>query len=198
MTASMHQLEHDDLYSLEEYARRRAEFRARVLEHKRHRRLHLGTCLTLCFEDRLTVQYQVQEMLRIERIFEAEAIAGELAAYNPLIPNGHNWKATLLIEFPDPAERARRLRDLVGVEHRIWAEVAGCPRLMAVADEDLERSTAEKTSAVHFLRFELSQEMIRTLKDGAALCFGVDHPACTERLQAVPELVRESLIADLD
>jgi hypothetical protein len=194
----VHKLEARDLYSLEEYARHREEFRARVLDHKRHRRLHLGDNLTLCFEDRLTMQYQVQEMLRVERIFEPEGIREELEAYNPLIPDGNNWKATLLIEFPDPAERARELARLVGVEHRVWVAVEGHPPVMAIADEDLERSTDEKTSSVHFLRFELTSAMIEALKDGAGLGAGVEHAAYRARIDAVPEAVRESLVADLD
>jgi hypothetical protein len=194
----MNKLTPADLYSLEEYARHREEFRARVLEHKRHRRLHLGEHLTLCFEDRLTMQYQVQEMLRVERIFEEEGIRGELDAYNALIPDGSNWKATLLIEFPDPAERARQLERLVGIEHRVWIQVGDLPAVTAIADEDLERSTESKTSAVHFLRFELTAEMVAALKAGAGLRAGVDHPAYTARVDAVPEAVRESLVADLD
>lgn len=186
-----------DLYSLEEYARHREEFRARVLEHKRHRRVHLGEHLTLCFEDRLTMQYQVQEMLRVERIFEAEGIQDELEAYNPLIPDGSNWKATLLIEFPDSDERARRLAQLVGIEHRVWVQVGELPPVSAIADEDLERSTEEKTSSVHFLRFELAPAMIDALKDGAGLRAGVDHPRYAARVEDVPDAVRESLIADL-
>lgn len=193
----MDKLDISDLYSLEEYARHREEFRARVMEHKRHRRLPLGEHLTLCFEDRLTMQYQIQEMLRAERIFEEAGIREELDAYNPLIPDGHNWKATLLIEFPDPAERARQLQRLVGIEHRIWVQVDGCAAVRAIADEDLERSTAHKTSAVHFLRFELAPEMIAALKNGASLAAGVDHPGYSWRSGPLPELLRESLVADL-
>jgi hypothetical protein len=194
----MDKLSIGDLYSLEEYARHRAEFRNRVIEHKRHRRLHLGEHLTLCFEDRLTMQYQVQEMLRTERIFEEEGILGELEAYNPLIPDGGNWKATLLIEFSDPTERRRQLQRLVGVEHKVWVQIDELPPVTAIADEDLERSTDTKTSSVHFLRFELSSQMIAALKNGASLSAGVDHPLCTVRLDAVPEATRESLVADLD
>jgi hypothetical protein len=186
-----------DLYSLEEYARNRATFRARVIEHKRHRRLALGEHLTLCFEDRLTMQYQVQEMLRTERIFEEEGIRAELDAYNALIPDGSNWKATLLIEYPDPAQRQLELERLVGVEHRIWVQVQDMAPATGIADEDLERSTDTKTSAVHFLRFELSPAMIRALQDGATLRAGVDHPACRVRIESVPEMLRESLVADL-
>jgi len=194
----MHKLATADLYSLEEYHRHRDEFRARVMEHKRHRRMHLGGHVTLCFEDRLTMQYQVQEMLRTERIFEAEGIAEELSAYNPLIPDGTNWKATMLIEYPDPAERARELARLVGVEDRVWVQVQGQPPVTAIADEDLERSTEAKTSSVHFLRFELTPAMIAALKAGAGLAAGVDHPQYPARVDEVPEHVRESLVADLD
>lgn len=193
----MHQLAITDLYGLEEYSRLRNEFRARVMEHKRHRRLHLGPHFTLCFEDRLTMQYQVQEMLRAERIFEADAISEELATYNPLIPDGSNWKATLLIEYPDPAERARALERLVGVEHRLWLRVEGHPPVTGIADEDLERSTDTKTSSVHFLRFELTDEMARALKHGAGLAIGVDHPEYRVEVAAVPPAVRASLAGDL-
>ena len=188
----------DDLYSLEEYSRHRNEFRARVMEHKNHRRLKLGEHLTLCFEDRLTMQYQVQEMLRVERIFEESEIHAELDTYNPLIPDGTNWKATLLIEYPDPAERRMALARLVGVEHRVWVQAGDMPAVTGIADEDLERSTDDKTSSVHFLRFELTPAMVAALKDGATLRAGVDHPACTVRVEAVPEVLRESLIADLE
>jgi hypothetical protein len=143
------------------------------------------------------MQYQVQEMLRTERIFEEEGIRAELEAYNPLIPDGSNWKATLLIEYPDPAERRSALERLVGVEHRIWVQVQGQPKVMAIADEDIERSTDARTSSVHFLRFELTSEMVRALHDGASLHAGVDHPACQVRIESVPELLRESLVADL-
>jgi hypothetical protein len=188
----------DDLYSLEEYARHRAEFRARVMEHKVHRRLALGEHVTLYFEDRLTMQYQVQEMLRAERVFEPEGIREELDAYNPLIPDGSNWKATLMLEYPDPMERRRELERLVGIEHRVWVQVAGFPAVTAVADEDMERATDSKTSSVHFLRFELTPDMARAMHDGAGLAAGVDHPALRVRIEAVPEPVRESLVADLD
>ncbi|HZR37775.1 MAG TPA: DUF3501 family protein [Nevskia sp.] len=185
-----------DLMKLEEYAERRTAFRARVLQHKKPRKLHLGPHLTLLFEDRLTIQYQVQEMLRIERIFERKAIEEELEAYNPLIPDGSNWKASCLIEYEDPAERARRLVELKGVEHRIWVQVGEGPRITAVADEDLDRENETKTSAVHFLRFELDAASARAAKAGAALSFGVDHPAYREAVQ-VSEATREALAADL-
>src|SRR6187399_619535 len=158
--------------SLETYARERPGFRAKVLEHKRNRTVQLGEHITLQFEDELTVRYQIQEMLRIERIFEEEGIRGELDAYNPLVPDGSNWKATMLLEYPDPDERRARLAELKGVERRVWVQVEGCERIHAVADEDLERENDEKTSAVHFLRFELRPEMIEALRRDAALSMG--------------------------
>jgi len=191
----MNKLSRNDIYPLETYAKLRADFRARVIEHKAHRKLELGEHITLLFEDRLTMHYQVQEMLRAERIFEEAGIQDELDAYNPLIPDGSNWKATMLIEYPDIDERRRALAELRGVERRVWVQVAGFDRVIATADEDLERETEEKTSAVHFLRFELSAEMCTALKGGADLSAGVDHPACTVSL-AVPETTRESLLAD--
>jgi hypothetical protein len=186
-----------DLMSLEQYARERPVFRARVLAHKRERQLAVGPHATWCFEDRLTVQYQVQEMLRTERIFEPAGILDELGAYNPLIPDGNNWKVTLLIEFADPVERARELARLRGIEDRCWVEVAGHGKVFAVADEDLERENAEKTSAVHFLRFELAVAMIASLKAGAALALGIDHENYRHTVSAVSGAERAALIADL-
>jgi hypothetical protein len=186
-----------DLLTLEEYARQRPRFRARVMDHKAHRRLHLGEHVTLCFEDRLTMQYQVQEMLRAERIFEPEGIRAELEAYNPLIPDGRNWKATLLIEYPDAEERRQALARLRAIEERTWVRVAGHDRVFPIADEDLGRTSDEKTSSVHFLRFELTEPMIADLKAGATLAAGVDHPQYSAALDPVPEFVRESLVADL-
>src|SRR2546423_9247509 len=162
--------------SLEAYAQERAGFRARVLEHKQKRTVHLGAHLTVLFEDELTIRYQVQEMLRIERIFEEDGIQGELDAYNPLVPDGSNWKATLLIEYPEVEERKRMLARLKGIERRVWVQVQGCERVYAIADEDLERENEEKTSSVHFLRFELEAPMRERLRAGAALTFGVEHP----------------------
>jgi hypothetical protein len=185
-----------DLFSLEQYARRRNDFRAQVLEHKRLRRLAVGPNLTWCFEDRMTVQYQVQEMLRVERIFEPEGITGELESYNPLIPDGHNWKVTLLIEYPDPEERRQRLEALKGVEGRCWIEARGFPRVFAIADEDLERENEEKTSAVHFLRFELTPAMIAALRAEAPLSIGTDHPQYRYAIEPVPADVRAALVAD--
>lgn len=185
-----------DLLSLERYAVERPAFRARVIAHKKRRQLALGAHLTLCFEDRLTIQYQVQEMLRIERIFEPGGIDDELAAYNPLIPDGRNWKATLLLEYPDVDERRAALAVLVGIETRVWVEVAGHARVFAIADEDLERSRADKTSSVHFLRFELDAPMVGALRTGAALSAGVDHPAYAAAIEVGAGL-REALLADL-
>jgi hypothetical protein len=192
----MHKLTRADLMSLEDYAHARQEFRARVLRHKSTRKLAVGPNATWLFEDRLTVQYQVQEMLRAERIFEPQGIADELGAYNPLIPDGHNWKATLLIEFPDPHERARQLAQLKGVEDRCWVQVEGCERVFAIADEDLERENDTKTSAVHFMRFELTAPMIAALHAGKSLAAGIDHEHYRHQVQ-VPEAVRASLNADL-
>jgi hypothetical protein len=193
----MRKLAPADLLSLERYSRERAEFRARVMAHKKNRQLSVGPSTRWLFEDRLTVQYQIQEMLRTERIFEAEGIAEELEAYNPLIPDGRNLKATLLIEFPDPEVRRVQLEKLRGVEDRCWVQVGGCDRLLAIADEDLERENDTKTSAVHFLRFELSDPMAAALKGGAALAVGVDHPNYRHEVAAVPENLRAALAGDL-
>ncbi len=187
----------DELFSLEQYARQRAEFRPKVLAHKRERTIQCGPNATFCFEDRLTVQYQVQEMLRIEKIFEPEGIADELAAYNPLVPDGSNWKATLLIEYPDADERRIALGGLKGVEDRCWVRVAGHDRVFAIADEDLERENDEKTSAVHFMRFELAPAMVEAAKAGAALSIGMDHDAYRHMVDPLPEASRASLVKDL-
>ncbi len=197
VTAGRGRLGPADLFSLEQYARQRAEFRPQVLAHKRVRTLQVGPNVTFCFEDRLTVQYQVQEMLRIERIFEPEGIADELAAYNPLIPDGSNWKATLLVEYPDPELRRVALAGLKGVEDRCWVQVAGHGRVFAIADEDLERENDEKTSAVHFLRFELTPAMVGAAKDGAAISIGVDHEQYRHSVEPVPEVSRAALVGDL-
>jgi hypothetical protein len=187
----------DDLFTLEAYARVRPAFRAQVMAHKAHRRLALGPHVTLYFEDRLTMHYQVQEMLRAERIFEPADIQAELDAYNPLIPDGDNWKATLMIEYADVDERRRALERLRGVEDCIWVRVAGHEAVSGIADEDLERANDEKTSAVHFVRFPLTGPMIAALKGGAGLAAGISHPALDITLDAVPEPTRESLVADL-
>ena len=184
------------LLSLEAYARSRNEFRAKVMAHKKLRSVHLGEHLTLQFEDELTIRYQVQEMLRIERIFEDEGIQGELDAYNPLVPDGGNWKATMLIEYPDEDERKRMLARLKGIERQVWVRVQGFDPVHAIADEDLERENEEKTSSVHFLRFELAAPMREALRRGASLAMGVDHPEYRASLDVAPE-VRAALIADL-
>jgi hypothetical protein len=193
----MKKLAETDLLSLERYSRERPEFRARVIAHKKNRQVNVGGHTMWLFEDRLTVQYQVQEMLRTERIFEAEGIAEELGAYNPLIPDGSNWKVTLLIEYTDPEVRRVQLEKLRGVEDRCWVQIGDLPRLYAIADEDLERENETKTSAVHFLRFELSQEMAEQAKGGAPISAGVDHPNYHHELRPVPENVRAALAADL-
>jgi len=184
------------LLPLEVYARERNAFRSRVIAHKKLRTVHAGEHVTLIFEDELTIRYQVQEMLRIERIFEDEGIRGELEAYNPLIPDGGNWKATMLIEYPEAEERRRRLAELKGIEDRTWVQVEGCARVHAIADEDMVRENEEKTSAVHFMRFELDRKMRDALKGGAELSVGVDHPAYRASVLVGAE-VRRSLAGDL-
>lgn len=184
--------------SLEQYARERPAFRERILAHKRPRQLQVGPNTTWSFEDRLTVQYQVQEMLRVERIFEQQGIAEELGSYNPLIPDGRNWKVTFLIEFAQPEERRRQLAALRGIEGRCWVQVAGHARVYAIADEDLPRENDEKTSAVHFLRFELEPPMIEALRAGAALGAGIDHEHYRHSVEPLPAAVRAALLADLD
>jgi len=187
----------EDLYSLEQYSKQRPEFRPRVIAHKRNRTLQCGPNSTWCFEDRLTVQYQVQEMLRIERIFESDGIADELAAYNPLIPDGSNWKVTLLIEYADADQRRVALARLKGVEDRCWVQVAGHERVFAIADEDLERENEEKTSSVHFLRFELTPAMVAAAKGGAAVAIGIDHDAYRHAIEPLPQAARDALVRDL-
>lgn len=192
----MARIERGSLMSLEAYARERKAFRARVIEHKKHRTVRLGEHVTLIFEDELSVRYQIQEMLRIERIFEEEGIQHELDAYNPLVPDGGNLKATMMIEYPDVAERQRSLARLKGIEDRVWVQVAGFDRVYAIADEDLERESAQKTSAVHFLRFELEPVMRDALRGGAGLGLGIDHPQYQASVSAAPE-VRAALVGDL-
>jgi len=194
----MNKLTRDDLFSLEQYAETRSAFRDKVLEHKKNRRLDLGTNAALYFEDRLTMQYQVQEMLRIERIFEADGINEELEAYNPLIPDGSNWKATFMVEFPEADERRAMLTQLVGIEDRVYVHVADFDRVFAIADEDMERADDEKTSAVHFLRFELAPDMVTALKEGAHLAAGIDHDSYQVEISPVDENIRLSLLGDLD
>ena len=188
----------DDLMSLEQYSEARDGFRSKVMDHKRDRRVQLGTNAALYFEDRLTMQYQVQEMLRIERIFEAAGINEELAAYNPLIPDGTNWKATFMVEFPDEQERRAMLRQLIGIEDRVFMQVDGHDRIFAIADEDMERSDSEKTSAVHFLRFELSDEQINSLQQGASLAAGIDHDNYKVEISPLAENVSSALLKDLN
>jgi hypothetical protein len=193
----MPKLSPDSLMTLEAYAKARKEFRANVIAHKKNRTVHLGDHVTLVFEDELTIRYQVQEMLRVEKIFEEQGIQDELDAYNPLIPDGRNLKATMLIEYEDEKERRAALAKLKGIEDRTWIRVEGSPRVFAIADEDLERENAEKTSSVHFLRFELTREMAEALKYGVGLAIGVDHPEYTASLDPVPPEIRAALAKDL-
>jgi hypothetical protein len=193
----MTKLSHEDLYSLEEYSRIRQEFRKRVIDHKKNRRLAIGPHAALYFEDELTMQYQIQEMLRIEKIFEPDGIQDELDVYNPLIPDGMNWKATFMMEYDDLVERRAALSQLVGIEESIWMQVEGFDKIRPIANEDLERSTEEKTSSVHFLRFELSVEMISALKGGAALRAGIDHANYNMHVDEIPSDIRASLVEDL-
>ncbi|MGB5539855.1 MAG: DUF3501 family protein [Gammaproteobacteria bacterium] len=194
----MDKLTRRDLYSLEQYAENRADIRARVMAHKKDRKVHIGPNATLYFEDRQTIQYQIQEMLRVERIFEAGGIEEELAAYNPLIPDGSNWKATFMIEEADVDRRRALLAGLIGIEDRVWVRVDGHDPVYAVADEDLDRETADKTSSVHFLRFELTAAMVAGLRQGGSLSMGIDHSAYRHQLEPVAPAVRNSLLADLD
>lgn len=193
----MQKIEIADLYTLEQYAKVRPDFRSRAIAEKARRKLGLGHHATLFFENRLTMQYQIQEMLRIERIFEEAGIRDELDAYNPLIPDGRNWKATFMLQFEDVAERRARLQQLVGIEERVWVKVGDGERIFAIADEDLERSSDEKTSAVHFLRFELDDEAIAGLRDGADVSVGIDHSAYRVAVEPVPAELKEALVSDI-
>ena len=193
----MQKLTRAQLYSLEEYQTVRPDFRKKVMEHKRARRVPIGPSAALYFEDAMTMQYQIQEMLRAERIFEAEGIQEELDAYNPLSPDGSNWKATFMIEFSDEDERRAALARMLGIENRVWAQVDGFERIWALADEDLERDNEEKTSAVHFMRFELSGEMVAAARAGAGISMGVQHEVYTHSIDALPSATRASLVADL-
>lgn len=186
-----------DLWSLEEYSQRRPAFRTQVLAHKKTRQVSLSEHTRLYFEDALTIRYQIQEMLRIEKVFEAHAINEELEAYLPLIPDGHNWKATLMLEYDDPDERARQLARLIGVEDKVWLQVEDCERVYPIADEDLPRENATKTASVHFLRYELSPAMIAAVHAGAAIRAGIDHPAGFVDGIELPTAVRDSLANDL-
>ena len=193
----MQKLDRSNLWSLEEYAQKRDAFRAEVIEHKKPRRVALTPNATMYFEDFLTLKYQVQEMLRVERLFEPAEIEGELEAYNPLIPDGTNWKGTFMFEYPDVEERRRALARMAGIEHRVWVQVAGQEKIFAIANEDLERSTEEKTSAVHFLRFELEPGSIAAVKKGADIRMGIDHDEMRCEVTLSDE-TRRSLAQDLD
>jgi len=194
----MPKIDRHSLLTLEAYENARADFRATVIAHKKDRTVHLGGNITLVFEDELTIRYQIQEMLRIEKTFKEAGIVDELDAYNPLVPDGSNFKATMLIEYPEVEERRRMLAELRGVERRVWIKVDEFPPVYAIADEDLERETDEKTSAVHFLRFELPSAQKHALLAGAPLGIGVDHEACRERIAKLPAEVHAALLADLE
>jgi len=193
----MDKLTRNDLYSLEQYAELRPEFRARVIAHKKDRNVQVGPVATIYFEDRQTIQYQIQEMLRVERIFKAAGIEEELEAYNPLIPDGSNWKATFMIEEPDVDRRRQLLSGLIRIEDRVWVSIDGHEPVYAIADEDLERDTEEKTSSVHFLRFELTPAMVESARQGAAISIGIDHENYTHRVAPVGDNIRAALLADL-
>ena len=194
----MQKLTRDDLYPLEKYAEIRNDFRAEVMQHKKNRQLPIGSNVTLYFEDRLVMHYQVQEILRTERIFGANGIEEELEVYNPLIPDGSNWKATFMIEYPDEAERRVALTNMIGIEGKVWVKVDGFNEVYPIADEDLERDNEDKTSSVHFLRFELSQEMVAALKLGGQISAGINHPAYNHSVDPLPQNIRDSLVSDLD
>jgi len=194
----MDKLDREDLYSLEKYAEIRNDFRARVMLHKENRQLPIGSHATLYFEDRLTMQYQIQEMLRAEKIFDAEGIQEELNVYNSLIPDGFNWKATFMIEYTDEEERKDALARLIGVEKKLWIKVADFESVTPIANEDLERETKIKTSAVHFLRFELTEDMVSALKKGALVAVGISHPEYDLTVDPVPENIRQALLEDLE
>ena len=193
----MDKISRKSLMTLEAYAKARNDFRAQVIAHKKHRTVHLGDHVTLIFEDELTIRYQIQEMLRIEKIFEEQGIQDEIDAYNPLVPDGRNFKATMLIEYEDENERKAALARMKGIEDRAWVRVEGCAPVYAIADEDLDRENEEKTSSVHFLRFELTDEMAESLKYGVSLAIGVDHPHYSAKLEPVPAEIRAALVRDL-
>ncbi|MDH5423588.1 MAG: DUF3501 family protein [Gammaproteobacteria bacterium] len=193
----MSKLSRDNLYSLEQYAEMRPEYRQKVMQHKKKRRIFLGDNATLYFESELTMRYQVQEMLRIEKIFDKEGIEEELAAYNPMIPDGKNWKATFMIEFSDENDRKAALAKMINIEEKVYVLVEGFDPVWAIADEDLERNTEEKTSSVHFMRFELTDEMIAALRNGKGLSMGIDHPAYTVKVDITDEKIRTTLMEDL-
>ena len=193
----MAKLTRQDLFSLEKYAEIRADFRARVIAHKKNRRVPLGDHAALYFEDALTMQYQIQEMLRIEKIFEAAGIQDELDVYNPLIPDGYNWKATFMVEYADEDERRAALARLVGIEKDIWMRVEGFDPVFPIANEDLERGREDKTASVHFMRFELTPEMVAAVKNGGEISAGVSHRNYQATLSPLPRAIRDSLAADL-
>ncbi|MDC8444656.1 MAG: DUF3501 family protein [Nitrosomonas sp.] len=193
----MAKITRDSLLTLEDYAKIRKQKRTEIMAHKKSRKIALGEHIMLIFEDEMTIRYQIQEMLHIERIFQENEITHELETYLPLVPDGTNWKATMMIEYPDPVERAAQLAQLVGIEDKVWIKVDGFPPVYAIADEDIDRENSEKTSSVHFLRFELTQDMIQALKHQCPLSIGVDHPHCQETIDAVDEQHRASLLSDL-
>ena len=186
-----------DLHSLEQYAELRSDMRTQAMVHKKNRNLSIGPNVTMYFEDRITVQYQIQEMLRAEKIFELDGVNDELEAYNPLIPTGSNWKGTMMIEYTNPEERAKALANLIGIDRKTWVQVEGFDKVFAISNEDLERETEEKTSAVHFMRFELEPEMVAAAKQGSAISAGIDHPNYMHAVSPVPENYRKSLQEDL-
>lgn len=194
----MQKLTRQDLHSLEDYSQMRDEFRTQIMQHKKNRIVRIGPNVTMHFEDRLIMQYQIQEMLRAERIFESAGIQEELDAYNPLIPDGTNWKVTFMIEYPDADERAVKLQELIGIEDKTWIQVSNHDKVFPICDEDMPRETTDKTASVHFMRFELEAGMIEALKQGAALSMGIDHPKYNHAIEALPEGMRNLLVADLD
>lgn len=193
----MPQITRNSLLTLEAYSSVRTEMRKKLMEHKKNRMVQLGEHVTLIFEDETTIRYQIQEILRAEKIFEADDIKGEIDAYNPLIPDGSNWKATMMIQYTDENERRKRLAELKNIEDHVWVQIEGHDRVYAIADEDMVRTNDEKTSAVHFLRFELTAPMIPTAKKGVAIAMGIDLPAYTVEMPAVPAATCASLVGDL-
>tara|TARA_Y100000590_G_C15569394_1_gene957965 strand:+ start:575 stop:1159 length:585 start_codon:yes stop_codon:yes gene_type:complete len=194
----MQKISTKDLLSLENYSQEREKIRKNLIEIKKDRKIQIGGNVTLLFENNATIKYQIQEMLRVEKIFEEDGIKEELAAYNPLIPDGNNLKATMLIEFPDAEERKEKLSYLIGIEDKVWLQIGENERIFGIADEDLERSDEEKTSAVHFLRFELSNLMIKDLKSKVTLFAGISHPNYNVRTQEIAQSISNSLSKDLD
>ncbi len=190
-------LTRNDLHSLEEYAEMRSEMRTKVMAHKKNRNLSIGPNVTMYFEDRVTLHYQVQEMLRAEKIFDLDGINEELGAYNPLMPEGSNWKGTMMLEYTNVDERVEALANLIGIDRKTWVQVEGFDKVFAISNEDLERETEEKTSAVHFMRFELTDDMVASAKTGTAINVGIDHKNYMHAVSPVPENYRESLVNDL-